>query len=532
MATFDLPADLAVPDATVIARRQAPAREFVAIGGLVTLADIVLFRGQGYAGLALFFLLAPALLFLGRWGTAAWRTTTLVGFMLLLLSLRSVWLGSVLGTLFGMLLVIAFAMTLHGRRPFVLELLAFTAQLLWSGMLRIPDYWQGVRDRGPHIPRLAWMSILLPTFALVMFGGLFVLANPDLVTALNDRIHQLAEWLSTRIASLEVDALEVIFCLFIMCLSIGMLRPWWKSVNVVSPEAEVHSKVQQRSEPFELYGAVRNTLIAVILLFAVYLVFEFATLWFREFPAGFHYSGYAHQGAGWLTVALALATLVLSLIFRGDMLRDPRLPALKRLAWIWSIENLLLAATVYNRMHIYVDFNGMTRMRVVGLFGITAVVVGFALVLWKIHRRKDFVWLVRGQLLTVAIAAYLFVLTPVDYLVHRYNVRQILAGDPAPAVQISVHPISSEGVLVLAGLLDTDDVVIREGICAMLAEKAIEIQTRLEQRQSESWTSYQLADQVLLNELDTCRTAWEPYLAVERRSPALDRFHKYAYRWF
>ena len=54
------------------------------------------------------------------------------------------------------------------------------------------------------------------------------------------------------------------------------------------------------------YAAVRNTLACVIGLFAVYLAFEFATLWFREFPKGFYYSGYAHQGAAWLTAALAL----------------------------------------------------------------------------------------------------------------------------------------------------------------------------------------------------------------------------------
>ena len=189
---------------------------------------------------------------------------------------------------------------------------------------------------------------------------------------------------------------------------------------------------------------------AVIGLFAAYLVFEFQTLWFREFPKGFYYAGYAHEGAAWLTVALALATLVLSLdLSRRTCSRDPRLARLQRLAWIWSALNLLLALTVYHRMSIYIDFNGMTRMRTIGLFGITTVVVGFVLVLWKIVHHRDFLWLIQRQLWTLAIAIYLFALTPVDTLVHTYNVRQILAGDLAPSVQISVHPISAEGYLVL-----------------------------------------------------------------------------------
>ena len=83
------------------------------------------------------------------------------------------------------------------------------------------------------------------------------------------------------------------------------------------------------TNPVAYFSACRNTLIAVIVLFAVYLIFEFSTLWFREFPEGFYYSGYAHQGAAWLTVALALATGVLSAVFRTKVVQDARLPGRK-----------------------------------------------------------------------------------------------------------------------------------------------------------------------------------------------------------
>ena len=167
---------------------------------------------------------------------------------------------------------------------------------------------------------------------------------------------------------------------------------------------------------------------------------------------------------------------------REDWLRDTqvllveglgagaRSRVLRRLAWIWSIENLLLALAVYHRLSIYIGFNGMTRMRTVGLLGITAVVVGFVLVVHKITRGHDFRWLIRRQLWTVAIAIYLYAVIPVDPLVHTYNVRRILSGDPAPSVQISVHPIDSAGVLVLFPLLESDDALLREGVRALLAE--------------------------------------------------------------
>ena len=67
-------------------------------------------------------------------------------------------------------------------------------------------------------------------------------------------------------------------------------------------------------------------------------------------------------------------------------------------------------------------------------------------------------------------AVYLYSVTPVDVFVVQYNVRRILAGDAAPSVQISVHPISAEGVLCLPPLTQCDDAIVRQGVCAYLAE--------------------------------------------------------------
>ena len=89
------------------------------------------------------------------------------------------------------------------------------------------------------------------------------------------------------------------------------------------------------------------------------------------------------------------------------------------------------AAAVYNRLFIYIDFNGMTRMRVVGLLGISAVLGGFVLVVWKILRQRGFFWLMQRQLWVLALMVFLGAVLPVDLLVHRYNVSRIMAGDSA-----------------------------------------------------------------------------------------------------
>jgi Arc/MetJ-type ribon-helix-helix transcriptional regulator len=153
-------------------------------------------------------------------------------------------------------------------------------------------------------------------------------------------------------------------------------------------------------------------------------------------------------------------------------------------------------------------------------------------VVWKIARHRSFLWLVQRQLWTLAAAVLLFAITPVDAIVHTFNVRRVLAGDLAPSVQISVHPISAEGILVLPPLLECDDPIIREGIRALLAQRAMD-SARLAAEQGQfNWTAYQGADAMLQKQLAATQSRWSEYQDDAKRRAALKRFHAYVYQWY
>lgn len=505
-------------------------RELLAVLIVVVLCDLAIYRGHGFAGYAALFLLSPFVLAWGayrpRFGASAW----LFGTMLLLLAAKAVWCGSPLIVAIGFALLAAFVMALSGQTPFVAETAVFASLTIAAGYKRLSHY--GRRAAASSLMRVSIVNVAMPLAALVAFGTVFIFANPDLLASVSTTseliVKRVREWL------LNVSPGELAFWGAAAWITVGLLRQ--ASGGAVIPPVDAEFAAPGDEAPSagaaKLYPAFRNTLLTVIALFAAYLAFEFRTLWFREFPQGFYYSGYAHEGAAWLTFALALATAVLSLVFRGAVLRDSRLPRLRRLGWIWSAENFILAVAVYHRMAIYVEFNGMTPMRIVGLYGISAVVAGFALVLWKIGRERSFVWLVRRQLWALGLAVYLFALTPVDAIAVKYNVRRILAGDPAPCVQISVHPIGSEGVLLLEPLLDCEDPIIREGVRAMLAERDDEADATAERQAQLGWTSYQVADSLVLKQLRANRSRWAAYRDRSLRAAALERFHRYAYQWY
>lgn len=506
-------------------------RDAFAVLMLIVMADLAIYRGGGFAGYALLFLLAPISFALGSHWSRARRWSVVFALLLGLLAARLIWCGSWLSVGCGFFCIVAFTMCLAGQTPQILSLLAFSGQSFAAGAIGINQYGESARRDLQPLKSSTWIPVVMPMAALALFGTIFILANPDVVSLVSKEWHRwltrLSEWL------IHFSIAEIPLWIATAWVSVGLMRPL--TISTPSTDASAPPAVAQSAA---LYSAFRNTLVAVSGLYAVYLVFEFQTLWFREFPKGFHYSGYAHEGAAWLTCALALATLLLSLIFRGQMLHDPRLPRLKTFAWVWSALNLLLAIAVFNRLTIYVGFNGMTQMRMVGYFGTAAVVLGFLLAVVKIARHRSFLWLIRADLWALTAVVIVYALTPVDLLVMRYNTARIMAGDSAPSVQITVQSIEAEGVRELLPLIECRDKIVREGVLAMFAARwraleATGAHQPLDITRWKEFSSTQISERWLVEELTARGEHWLRFDAnLQSQHDAWQRFTDYAYQWY
>jgi len=214
------------------------------------------------------------------------------------------------------------------------------------------------------------------------------------------------------------------------------------------------------------------------------------------------------------------------------MLQDARVGRLKVLASIWSATNFLLAIAVYNRLMIYVGYNGLTVMRIVGYFGITVVVVGFVLVLVKIALQKGFWWLLRTQLTALLLCIIAFTLFPVDYVAQRYNVSRINKGYLPPSVMIAVKPKDDSGYLPMLELVECPDKIIREGVRAMLAERQLGIELKTE-ASTWHWTRYQAATDILYRRMVGRESLWQSYRNDRgERAMQISQFEDYAMQWY
>lgn len=288
--------------------------ELVSLVTTVALADLALYRGHGYAGWAAVFAAAPVLLLVGSARRAGGIAPLVVGLMLWTIALRLVWCGGPLAAGVGLVLLPVFALALGGRIPYLFDGLAVAARMLVAGYWGVAAYGRDTLEFGRRFAPSQWIATALPLGVGSLFAVVFLMANPDVVSEFSQRLSKLIEVLRDWV--FQYSAWEVLFCLGVAWGAIGLLRPLLPRL-ASGPSPEPRAVTLSEPAPAPLYAAFRNTLLTVIGLFGAYLVFEFRTLWFREFPQKFHYSGYAHEGAAWLTIALALATAVLSLIFRG-----------------------------------------------------------------------------------------------------------------------------------------------------------------------------------------------------------------------
>ena len=513
-------------------------RQAVAAVGVAAAADLGLYRAGGYAGAAAFLVGAAAAFAVGgaafRGGDRVRRGWLAAASVVTgLLAVRLVWLGNDWLVCLGAGAVAAVSLARGGRVPWVLDVGVHLAQSIVAALPGAFGLLDRLFTRGSPVPRPpagSGPAVGLPAAAVLLFGLPFVFANPDVADWALDRADRAWVWAEANFFSLLPDAAEVALWVAVFLFAAGLLRPLVRRSPLGTLRDEWLAGPAWPPGPAPLYAAWRNTLAAVCVLFAAYLPFEFATLWFREFGDDFYYAGYAHRGAFWLTFALALATGTLTVLFRGRTLADPRLPTLKRLAWVWTALNALLVAAAVNRLLIYVGYNGLTRLRVVGLLGVAAVAGGFGWVVVKIARERDFLWLVRRDLLTVAAAGLLFALLPVDRLVHAHNVGRVLAGDPRPAVQLLAQPLDAGGALSVVPLLDSGDPVLREGAAALLARA--DLRLRVWEERERGWGHTQLAEAKLRAELDRTAAAWRPLRDPVRRRAALGRFRAAVWRWY
>ncbi|MCE3016534.1 MAG: DUF4153 domain-containing protein [Pirellula sp.] len=456
----------------------------------------------------------------------------LIGLASAVVCWRSFWQWNDGLWLSALALAAAFSLTVQHVFPWIEQLFLFLIGAPFRSSEPIGRAVNAIRVVDRRYFGSRWAEWIVPIAIGSVFIWIFLQANPD-------TLKLSLEWLSTLSDRWAGWLGSHFFAQLLGWIVVGVLILGWIVPPTLRFNFEEHSKATYQSavdkpafpQADSHFRMAENTLVALCFLFVIYLISELNHFWFREIPDGFPYSAYAHRGAAWLTFALAVATVVLSVIFQPEMQSHPKNSRLRGWAWCWSFLNLLLALSVYNRMWIYVEFNGMTRMRILAYFGITCVLIGFLLVVAKIIQNKSFGWLIQRQLMTLMIFWIAHSCTPQDWIAYTWNRQSILQGDLKPSVQITVHTLSSDGFTSIVPLVDCENEIIREGVRAMLAQRFL-ASSSIETTEGD-WRNWRLSEDHMRSSLQKVQAKMQPYLSdPTERNNAIEKFRSFAYRWY
>ncbi len=433
--------------------RGASARELVALVLWVVLFDVALWQRPGGYGFAAAFGLAPLLLLLGVHNARFSPRPFVLMALASATALRCAYAPSPVLVTSSFLLLFVSALTLRVRSVdlpmFVRAFMAgfplfFVRQAAFVRALR-------PRIRRPALARLG-LTAGVPLLLVVVFGGIFALANPVLQAAL------------TRVLALVTVPMPNMVRLFFWCALVAagalFLRP-----PVALPRAEPRA----RAERSPLTDAIaKNALVALNALFFGYNALDAAYLWAGSPPPGTDTQHYAHAGTFWLTVALLSVTVTLCAFFRQTTGAPSRF--LRVLAYVWLGQSLLLAAGTYRRLGMHVAFSGLSDLRIVGLLGITLVVSGLGFVAWKVHANKSAPWLLLRMAEALTLTTVLYGWLPTHRIAAEVNAVRVAQGEARPLLHVFRHARESESAPTLLRYLDHRDARVRAGVAALLLD--------------------------------------------------------------
>lgn len=441
------------------------AKELAAVLGLAAMVDLVSYGpegvGAGGYGLALFFFLAPIGMLLAAKKLRLTARAIVVGAALAIAAIRCAYApttGTILG---GLCLLFAFGLVVRAKRVFVPEAFASALAAIAKVPSRVAALYAGARAIVSRT-RLAKMSVLpvvVPLALTAVFAGVFALANPVVAHGFG-----VASDFIARVVGMPAPARVALFA-FSVVAAAALLRP-----AIIMPRSIEAAPAIGEAAPVAM-SIARNALVMLNVIFLAYNALDAAYLWSGSPPAGMRTQQYAHEGAFWTTVALVMLTVVVGVMFRGALAHDARAKLARKLAFVWCAQGAILAAGTYRRIAIHIGKSGLSDLRIVGILGTTLVVCGVALVAWKLHRQRSFIWLVRRQLDAFALTVFFYAVFPTHLVSAKVNVARIQAGEYRPAMHMFRQAHSEESAAAVLPLLDHPDVRVRQGVAVLLDEE-------------------------------------------------------------
>jgi Domain of unknown function (DUF4173) len=273
-------------------------------------------------------------------------------------------------------------------------------------------------------------NLVLAIIPMLVFGVFFLIffnANP----VFNQLVSNSWQYLSD-LFSLSFDEAtwgRIVFFFFGTYLTFSILFDWEISKNLIkffarnehiTPPEDASEKESnyQRNE----YKIALMLIGSVNVLLLIINIIDINFLWFSfDYSQAGNLSKLVHEGTGTLILSIFLSIAILLYYFRKDLNFYQNNKLLKYAAYAWIVQNGILIISVSLRNYYYIDFYGLTHLRIgVGVF-LLITLVGLVTLWIKIRDLKSFFYMFRVNTWALYIVWIGLTLVNWDVLIARYN---------------------------------------------------------------------------------------------------------------
>ncbi|MCK5850320.1 MAG: DUF4173 domain-containing protein [Kiritimatiellae bacterium] len=480
---------------------------------LIVIADMCLYQAPGGTGAACV-LLSCAVALYALAGKSITGANLALSVVMLLTSMMMVWHHWWLLGIAGWISIIVLAVKLcrpDWKLPGTLWAAAWTVALaplkalghVIATAIRAATAKTDPSTQRKHLPIRV---VLIPLAICILFILIFSAANPVVARLTKNIRETIGEWFGYLCDVITIG--RVFLWLLWMMVFAALIRPTAKSIFadfLVRLDEKLKTPREEGSNDAN-YATALVTLISVNIVFLAYNCLDANYMYVKAaLPNGITWADYTHAGCGWLTFGLFMSTVVIGVIFRHRLNFHLKAHYLKFLCYVWAVQNIVLAAGTIRRLQMYIDYSGLTHLRIVGIYGSLLVAIGLLVMTRKVYANSSFIWLLHKYVLVFCIAVIVLALTPSNWLCASYNARKIIEGKSRALRPICLKNLSAGALPPLIPLLNyhmkDDDAskgaLVRQGIAGILGRHLV----KLEKAESNRWPQWQFSSAWALKHL-------------------------------
>ena len=269
---------------------------------------------------------------------------------------------------------------------------------------------------------------LIPTVIIIIFISIYSKSNPafemlfvNLTKFINSCIEIILNNLNIQLIVTVLFAYIINSCLYFSKLELKIIETDKKSTDILIRKRK--SKILEfrfTSLKYELFSGIFLLIILNILILVIN-VLDVYWVWFNFEWNGELLKQFVHEGTYLLIFSILLSMLIVLYYFRGNINFYVKNALIKKLAYLWLVQNAILTLSVGIRNFWYIYYYSLAYKRIAVIAFLILTLYGLYTVFIKTKYKRTTFYLLRTNFFAFLSILVLFSLFNWDVIIARYN---------------------------------------------------------------------------------------------------------------